>query len=309
MPARVQQRPLSWISLIVVWFVWGSTYLGIRVAVQTLPPFLMAGSRYIVAGALLFAILWFVQGPRRAPITRSDLREALLTGFLLLVVGNGLLCLAEVHLESGTAALLVATTPMWMILIDAVLARSLQWSSVVGILLGSFGVLALFGAPSAHASLSFAVLVLIGSAGWAAGSVYARRTSTDRPNALLPAMEMLAGGVMLTAIGVGRGEPAALHLAHVPVSALAGWLWLVIAGAMIAYTAYGYAVRTLPTRVVSTYAYVNPIVAVILGALILKETLTWNVLIGGTAIVLSVVTILLANRTDASSESALQDAA
>jgi drug/metabolite transporter (DMT)-like permease len=316
MPAAVQQAPappkaaaLSWIALIVVWFVWGSTYLGIRVAVGALPPFLMAGSRYIVAGALLFAILWFVQGARRRRITRHDLREASITGFLLLVVGNGLLCLSEVHLESGTAALLVATTPMWMILIDAALVRSLQVSSVVGILLGTFGVLALFGAPSAHGSLASAILVLIGSAGWAAGSVYARRTASGRPNALLPALEMLAGGMMLTAIGIGRGELAGFHFSHVPASALAGWLWLVVAGAMIAYSAYGYAVRTLPIRVVSTYAYVNPIVAVILGALILKETLTWNVLLGGAAIVLSVVTILMANRNTASAESALQDAA
>jgi drug/metabolite transporter (DMT)-like permease len=116
---------------------------------------------------------------------------------------------------------------------------------------------------------------------------------------MLPALEMLAGGVMLCLAGIATGEGRGLHVTQLPVPAIVGWLWLVIAGAMVAYSAYAYAVRTLPTNIVATYAYVNPIVAVFLGALLLKESLTWNVLGGGAAIVLSVITIMLGNRSNA----------
>jgi drug/metabolite transporter (DMT)-like permease len=290
---------LSWIALLTVWFVWGSTFLGIRVAVHSFPPFLMAGTRYVVAGTLLSAIVWVLQGRRRQRITRGELTAVLITAALLLVCGNGLLCLSEVRLESGTAALLVATTPMWMILIDAVLAGKLGRSSIAGIILGTLGVLALVGAPSAHASVFAAILVLIGSFAWALGSVYARRHSAQHLNPMLPALEMLAGGIMLCIVGIASGEAQHLHVSQLPASAIAGWFWLVIAGAMIAYSAYAYAVRTLPTSVVATYAYVNPIVAVVLGALLLKESLTWNVLAGGAAIVLSVITIMIGNRDKA----------
>jgi drug/metabolite transporter (DMT)-like permease len=290
---------LSWISLITVWFVWGSTFLGIRVAVQSIPPFLMAGTRYVVAGTLLAAIVWFMQGRARPKITREELLAAIVTAFLLLVCGNGLLSFSEIRLESGTAALLVATTPVWMILIDAFFSRKLRRTALAGIILGTLGVVALVGAPSMHGSLGSAVLVLVGSFAWAVGSVYARRHSAQHLNPILPALEMLAGGIMLCIVGIAAGEVHNAHFTQLPAAAVGGWLWLVIAGAMIAYSAYAYAVRTLPTNIVATYAYVNPVVAVILGALLLKESLSWNVLAGGGAIVLSVIAIMLGNRETA----------
>jgi drug/metabolite transporter (DMT)-like permease len=287
---------LSWVALLTVWFVWGSTFLGIRVAVQSIPPFLMAGTRYVVAGTLLTAIVWILQGRRRKKVTREELRAVVITAFLLLVCGNGLLCVSEMRLESGTAALIVATTPVWMIVIDAFLSRKMRATALAGIVLGTLGVVALVGAPSMHASLQAAVLVLIGSFAWAVGSIYARRHAAQNLNLMLPALEMLAGGIMLCIVGIAAGELPKAHFAYLPTAAIAGWLWLVIPGAMVAYSAYGFAVRTLPTNVVATYAYVNPVVAVILGALVLKESLAWNVLAGGAAIVLSVITIMLGNR-------------
>lgn len=301
---------LSWIALVTVWFLWGSTFLAIRVAVQSIPPFFMVGTRYAVAGALLSAIVWISQGRRRSKITWPELRTVLVSAVLLLVVGNGFLSVSEVHLESGTAALLVATTPLWMIVIDAVLSRSLRALSVAGLILGSLGIFVLVGAPSQHVYLPAAGLVLVGSLSWAIGSVYARRSSAGHLNPLLPALEMLAAGIIMSVIAIFSGEASGVHLAQLPAPALFGWLWLVVAGAMIAYSAYGYAVRTLPTNVVATYAYVNPIVAVILGALMLKEPLTWNVLAGGAGIVLSVITIMIDNRNAAgkpAEESAAQE--
>jgi drug/metabolite transporter (DMT)-like permease len=288
---------LSWIALLTVWFVWGSTYLGIRVAVQAIPPFLMSGSRYTVAGALLFAIVWFAQGRPRVKISAGELRSIIVAAVSLLVIGNGLLCFSEVRLESGTATLLVATVPMWMILIDALLERALRILPLIAIVLGTLGIAVLVGKPSAgHSSFTAIALVLAGSLSWAIGSVYARRHSTQHLNPLLPALEMLIAGLLMLCIGASLGEPAHLHVKALPLSSIFGWTWLVVAGAMIAYSAFGYAVRTLPTTIVATYAYVNPIVAVVLGALLLKEPLTWNVIAGGCAIVASVAVIVLDNR-------------
>jgi drug/metabolite transporter (DMT)-like permease len=294
---------LSWIALATVWIVWGSTYLGIRVAVQAIPPYLMAGTRYTLAGALLFALIWIAQGRPRVKFSWDELRSVLVAALMLLVIGNGLLCWSEVHLESGAAALLVATVPMWMILIDALIVRRLRLLPLAGIVLGTLGIAMLVGTPSLRASILPVVLVLVGSLSWAAGSVYARRHSAQQLNPLLPALEMFVAGLIMSVIGIAIGEPAYLHVAQLPASAIWGWAWLVVAGAMIAYSAYGYAVRTLPTGVVATYAYVNPIVAVILGVLLLKEPLTWNLLAGGFAIVLSVIAIVVDNRNDSAKRS------
>jgi drug/metabolite transporter (DMT)-like permease len=286
---------LSWISLITVWILWGSTFLGIRVAVQTIPPLLMAGSRYLLAGTLVAVILWFTQRKRLAPISLSDLKWVLLTSVLLLVIGNGTLSWGELQLQSGTAALIVAGVPIWMLLIDALLTRGIQASAVIGIAVGTAGMVALVGLPSAHVPLGAALAVMGGSAAWALGSVLARRQHSDRTHPLFPALEMIAGGFVLCLAGAAFGETRALNVANVSAASIAGYVWLVIMGSMVAYTAYGYAVRTLPTNVVSTYAYVNPIVAVVLGAVILHERITPNILIGGATIVVAVVLILFAN--------------
>jgi drug/metabolite transporter (DMT)-like permease len=155
---------------------------------------------------------------------------------------------------------------------------------------------ALVGMPSAHVPLIPALAVIAGSMSWALGSVLARRMHADNTNPLVPALEMIAGGALLCVAGAASGEFHALHLGSITASSAAGYVWLVLMGSMVAYTAYGYAVRTLPTNVVSTYAYVNPIVAVTLGAIILHEAITLNVLLGGATIVIAVVLILYANK-------------
>jgi drug/metabolite transporter (DMT)-like permease len=212
-----------------------------------------------------------------------------------------------VRLESGVSALLVATVPAWMILIDAILSRKLRLLPLIGIVFGTLGIAVLVGSPAQRPPIAAVAMVLVGSLSWAIGSVYARRHSAQQPNPLLPALEMLFAGLIMSAIGVASGEVPQLQQTHLPLSAILGWTWLVVAGAMIAYSAYGYAVRTLPTTVVATYAYVNPIVAVVLGTVLLKEPLTWNVLAGGCAIVVSVVVIVLDNRNASTADSAEDD--
>ncbi|HYL26888.1 MAG TPA: EamA family transporter [Candidatus Nitrosotalea sp.] len=288
---------LSWISLVAVYLIWGSTYLGIRVAVTTIPPYLMTGVRYVIAGGLLLAIQWFAAKEKPPLPSRRSLVPIVVTAVLLIVVGNGMLCVVETRVESGTSALLIATTPIWMLLIDAFLARKMPaLPAIVGVALGTAGIATLVGRGSGHVNLLFASLLILGSISWAAGSIYARGKDHGP---LTASLEMLAGGAISLLVAVALGQASHLNVAAIAPASLWGMLWLITAGAMVAYSAFAYAVRTLPTATVATYAYVNPVVAVILGALILREPVTWNVLLGGAAVVASVIVILLGNRLTA----------
>ena len=291
---RQWPRALPWIALIVVYFVWGSTYIGIRLAVETIPPYLMTGCRWLLAGSMLLALQALLM--KRKPVwpTRAELLRASLTAMLLIVLGNGLLCIAEERVESGTAALLIASTPIWMVLLDALLTRSAPNALVLaGLVAGSAGIAALVGKTAGHGDAVFAGLILLASLSWALGSVYARGNE-HRP--FTASWEMIAGGLFAIVAGLLLGEGSHLQLRLISPASLWGMLWLITAGAMLGYSAYAYAVRTLPTATVATYAYVNPVVAVILGVVVLQERLTWTLLAGGVAVVLSVVLILTGGR-------------
>ena len=293
-------KALPWIALVAVWFLWGSTYIAIRAAVETIPPLLMAGVRYLIAGGLLAGVLVLWNRAWLRSITRAQWISLTIASFALLVVGNGLLCIEERVVPAGAAALVVATTPIWLMLIDAALdRRAIAKLALVGLALGSLGIVALVGMPGGGIAIGPAMMILVGAFSWAAGSVYMRRNAGSHGNPLIPALEMLVGGVMLTIAAFATGEFAHVNLAAISSQSIAGFWWLVGPGAIVGYSAYGYAVRKLPTPIVATYAYINPIVAVILGALVLGEALTPNVLVGGAAIVLAVIAILRAPRHDA----------
>jgi drug/metabolite transporter (DMT)-like permease len=283
-------RWLPWIALVIVYFVWGSTYLGIRVAVETIPPYLMTGSRWIVAGGLLFALQRLASKERPAMPTREDLLRAAITAALLIVGGNGLLCIAEERVESGTAALLIASTPILMVLLDAFAQRKAPSLKVIaGLLLGTAGLALLVGKIAGQGDALFAWLIVLASFSWALGSVYARG---NEHRTFTASLEMIAGGVMSLAVGLAIGEASSLRVGAISHESLWGMLWLITAGAMVGYSAYAYAVRTLPTATVATCGYVNPVVAVILGATLLHERVTWTLLAGGAAVIVSVVLIL-----------------
>lgn len=292
---RRPQNALPWIALIAVYLLWGSTYLGIRVAVATIPPYLMTGCRYVVAGALLFALQWLFAREKPAMPSRAQLLRIAVIAIMLLTIGNGLLCLAETRVESGTAALLIASSPVFMVLLDALRMRRPPTAlAVAGIVLGSIGIAALVGKNPGHASALMAGAILFSSFMWAAGSVYARTTSLHHP--LTASLEMVVGGALSVIVGLAIGEGKHLQIQAISVPSLWGMLWLVIGGAMVGYSAFAYAVRTLPTTTVATYGYVNPVVAVILGAIVLHEPVTWRLLAGGAAVVASVVLILVGSR-------------
>ena len=281
------------LGLATVYLVWGSTYLAIRFAVETLPPFLMAGTRFLVAGAILYGWRRAAGFPRPSV---AQWRAAAVVGGLMLLVGNGGVTWAEQWVESGTAALMVASVPLWMVLLDWARpgGRPPRRSVWAGILVGLLGVGLLFGGPELDPryTLGWAAL-LVASISWAAGSLYSRAAVLPAP-LLATGMQMLAGGGMLLAFGVATGELGAIDPATVTLKALLALGYLIVAGSLIGYSAYVWLLRVTTPAVASTYAFVNPVVAVFLGWLLADERITLRIVAASTVIVGGVALITVA---------------
>lgn len=292
---------LAWTALVVVYLVWGSTFLAIRVAVRNLPPATFAGARYLLAGLLLYPVAMRMGSTTVRDTDHPGVQEwagCAAVGILLLTVGNGGVTLAEQHLDSGFAALLAATIPLWMIVYTAAWIRRVpSGREALGVAVGLVGVAVLTGSSGAGGHAGSLVVALVAASGWGLGSVLARHVPLPQRTLLGAAMQLMIGGVVLLAAGALRGEWAHLHLAAAPVSAWFAFAWLVVPGSILAFSAYGYALSHLPLGIVSTYAYVNPVVAVLLGVAILGERLSWNETVGAGLIVLSVAVTLLRRST------------
>jgi drug/metabolite transporter (DMT)-like permease len=282
----------------IVYVVWGSTFLAILFAIETLPPFLMASARFFVAGSLVYGWARLVNGA--AAPTRAQWQGTAVVGVLLLLGGNGLLVWSEQRIPSGVAALLVGTVPCFMVLVDWLRPGGLRpaGSVIAGLLLGLLGLVWLVG-PDAllgggRADLVGAVVVVIGSFSWALGSVYSRHAATPPSPFLATAMQMLAGGAALLVLSVVLGEPWAFDFGAVSRRSLLGLGYLVVFGSIVAFSAYIWLLRvSTPTRV-STYAYVNPVIAVLLGWALAGEALTARVAVAAAIIVSGVALITLA---------------
>jgi drug/metabolite transporter (DMT)-like permease len=271
-------------ALAAVYVIWGSTYLAIRFAVETLPPFTMAAVRFLVAGSILYG--WRRAGGFPRP-TLAQWRAATVVGALMLLGGNGGVVWAEQWIESGTAALIVATVPLWMVLLDWLrpggrAPRPLVWA---GIAVGLLGVGLLFGAPeNGDRVVAGWVVLVLASISWAAGSLYSRTALLPAP-LLATGMQMLAGGALLLLAGVLTGELRGLDPATFSTRSLLSLLYLIVFGALIGYTAYVWLLRVTSAAVASTYAYVNPVVAVFLGWTLAGEALTPRILAASAVIV------------------------
>lgn len=249
------------LAFLVVYLVWGSTYFGVRVVVADVPPLVAFGARFVVAGLVLAA---FGRLRGEAPPTRREWRSALVLGVLLFVCGTGSVAWAQSGgLPSGTAALLVATVPLWMTLIGRVLGERTPTMAWAGLVLG-FGGTALLVRPGAGAPW-LAVVVVLGSAGWALGSLLARRMSLPRGGSMAAGSQMVAGGLALAGLGVARGELA--MPGEITTPAALAWLYLVVLGSVVAFRAYAWLLQRVAPSKVGTYAYVNPVVAVTIGGL------------------------------------------
>jgi drug/metabolite transporter (DMT)-like permease len=276
-------------ALATVYVVWGSTFLGVAVAVRSLPPLLMLSIRFLVAGAILYA--WSVRRGDRVG-DRPGLRQwraATIVGGLLLVVDTGLVSWA-VHrgLDTGLAALLCATVPLWLALAD----RRITIGKVAGVALGLVGVAFLVGPAWSRLDATAVIAVLIGTLAWAGGSLYAKSAPLPKRQHVTAGMEMLAAGVLLAIVSAATGEWGQMHPSHVHVSALLALLYLISFGSLLAYPAYSWLIHNVSTPVLSTHAYVNPVVAVALGVAVLGEPLSGSTVLAGLLVLVSVVLII-----------------
>jgi drug/metabolite transporter (DMT)-like permease len=298
-------RLVAWVCLLIVWVVWGSTYLAIRVGVETMPPLLMAAARNLVAGLIMFPLalrsrraVLRADGTERATgrhwPTRAEWLGCAIVGILLLVA-NGVVGVGEKTVPSGLAALLVATVPLWLLGIDAGLNHArLGLAQLAGLALGLAGVALLSGlGRGAHGtSVVGVVIILAAAAAWALGTIMAGRVTIPSSPALASGMQLLIGGAGLLVLGAAAGEFSSLRLAEVSTRSWLALAYLIVMGSIVAFSAYGIAVRALPTATVATYAYVNPVIAVLLGTLILNERLT-PAMIGGGALIVGAVVLVV----------------
>lgn len=281
-----------------VYIFWGSTYLAIKYAIETLPPFLMAGARFVFAGSVL--MLWARFTKDYESPKRAHWKTSFIVGTLLLLGGNGGVVFAEHHISSSLAALLVATEPFWIVLLSWLWLKGTRpnLKTVLGIALGFFGVwLLISGQPTANAasvgSMQFfgALAVILAAMSWATGSIYGLRAPVPKSALLTAGMQMFAGGLVLLVVSLLMGEWWNFNPAEVSANSWFGLVYLIIFGSLVGFTAYSWLLKNAQPALVSTYAYVNPIVAVFLGWLIAGETFTGQMLIGAGIIVGSVVLI------------------
>ena len=288
-----QERRLAWFAWIAVCLIWGTTYFGIRVSLETMPPMLMGGLRWVFAGGVL-GVYMLARG-EKLPRGR-ELRSAMLLGFLMLVLGNGGVVWAEMFVPSGLAAVVIASSPFWMAGVEALQpdGERITWNSALGLLVGFSGILLLIwpelmqGGAGGSGFLVGMVALQIACLGWSIGSSYSKRHARQENVFSATAAQMLAGGVMMLAIGTLRGEWSALSFSTRSASA---FLYLSTIGAIGGFVAYTYALRHLPVSLVSLYAYINPIIAVALGVALLGEPFTSRMAIaaalvfGGVAVI------------------------
>jgi drug/metabolite transporter (DMT)-like permease len=290
-----------------IYIFWGSTYLAIKYAIETLPPFLMAGSRFAVAGSILY--VWARLSKDYEKPSFKHWRTSFIVGTLLLLGGNGGVVLAQHYISSSLAALLVATEPFWIVLLSWLWLKGSRpnWKVAVGLLIGFAGVYLLIGAQNNNAEggtgqIFGAFLVIAAAFSWATGSMYGLRATTPKSSLLTAGMQMLSGGAILTLVGTVKGEWTSFNVADVSANSWFALAYLMIFGSIIGFTAYSWLLKNAQPAMVATYAYVNPVVAVFLGWLIAGETFTAQMLIGAGVIVGSVVLITSHDKNDKDSE-------
>ncbi|GAA1153494.1 drug/metabolite transporter (DMT)-like permease [Kitasatospora gansuensis] len=294
-PARISAA--VWGALAIVYVVWGSTYLAIRIAVETMPPFLSAATRFITAGLLLAGLVAWRQGPAALKVTPRQLGSAGLVGLMLLLGGNGMVVLAERDVPSGLAALLIAVVPLWLVLLRRSSGQRTSRTALAGVLLGlvGLGVLTVPGL-SGEVKLTGVLLVMVGTLSWAGGSYLTSKLPMPKNVFATSAYEMIVGGLGCLAVAALRGEPQALDLATVSTRSWLALAALIVFGSLVAFTAYAWLLQNAPLPLVATYAYVNPVVAVLLGWLILSEPLSWPIVLGGAIVVAAVCLVVRTER-------------
>jgi len=289
---------LVWTAILILYVVWGSTYLGIRVAVETIPPFVLAASRFILAGSIMLVAVAVIRRGTLSMPTRRQWRDALIVGTCLMGGGMGAVAWGEQTVPSGITGVLIAMMPVWVAVFGRVFyGERLPRVAIVGIVTGMAGVVLLVGQSIAvDRSLDPAgvAALIVSPMAWAAGSLFAaHRADLPKDPFVTTGMQMLTGGIVLAGLSIVTGELAAFDPAAVSSSSMVAFVYLTVVGSLVAFTAYAWVLRHAPLPLIATYAFVNPVIAVFLGSLILDEPITPSQLVAGGVIVAGVALIIL----------------
>ena len=295
---------MTWISLWTVYIIWGSTYFAIAYVIETMPPLLSMGLRFLIAGIILVLLISLTQGAKELAVPAMEIRTSAVLGFLLLGFGIGNVSIAEAHVPSGIVALIIAAMPLWIAIFRFISGERPSRRTWLGLAIGFIGVALLLKPGSVQAVSNegpstvvfFMCMVLFGNIGWALGTFIAPKFPIPKNALVFTAYELLAGGVSLTIAGFIKGE----SFTDVFDGSTWSWLWLgylITFGSIVAYSAYLWLIQNAPVSLTATYAYVNPIIAVALGAIFLGEVITVNYAVGGAIIVLGVLLVVSAERT------------
>jgi drug/metabolite transporter (DMT)-like permease len=282
--------PARWKLLVALWtiyLVWGSTYLAIKVSVETLPPFLSTGGRFLLAGIVLAAIL--LATGRTIRVSRSELGSSALVGIALLGLGVGVVALAETRIDSSVAAMIAGTVPLQIILLRTIFRERVPRATQLSVLAGLAG-LALVVVPGGDgASSTLGLLIMVGATvSWSLGSFFGQRLPVPTDSFVATTWEMLSAGAFLVVLGTAAGEIGDVHAGAFTAHAVLAWLYLAFVGSLVAFSAYAWLLKNAPISTVVTHQYVNPVVAIALGAIFLGERLSVSVAIGAALIVGSV---------------------
>ena len=280
-------RSKVWVALATVYVIWGSTYLGIELTGETIPPLFAVAVRFLCAGLLLAAFTWWRRGGDAFRVTRAELGAAVLVGALL-PGANAVLFVAEQHVATGLSALIIGSVPLWIVVLRSVNGDRPPAAALASVLVGFAG-LALLVRPGGGTPLWAMLLVLCSSVMWAVGSYLSSRVPMPRDSIAATTYEMLAGGLILLPIGIAFTSP---HPSHFSGRSIFGFVYLVTFGSVVGYTAYEWLLDNAPLGTVATYAYVNPVVAIALGALVLHESLTWTVGLGAILVLACVAVVV-----------------
>jgi drug/metabolite transporter (DMT)-like permease len=281
-----------WIALGTVYVIWGSTYLGIELTGETIPPLFAVGVRFVAAALLMFGFTAWQRGRAALRVSRAELGSCVVIGALL-PGANAILFVAERHVSTGVSALIIGAVPLWIVLMRTATGDRPPRAALVGVLVGFCG-LAILARPSGGTPLWALLLVVCSSLMWATGSFLSSRLPLPRDSFAATSFEMLAGGLILLPIGLATTHP---HFSHFSGRSIFGFFYLVTFGSVVGYTAYVWLLDNAPLGRVATYAYVNPVVAIALGAIVLHESLTWTIGIGA-ALVLACVAIVVRREPD-----------
>jgi len=295
-PARRADAPewLVWAAMLVIYLVWGSTYLAIRVMVDTMPPLLAAGARFAIAGAIMALPLILRGGLGRLRVTRAELAGSAFVAAMLLLLGNGLVSLGERDVPSALAALIIGSEPLIVLILRGVAGERITRVGLAGVGLGFAGLAVLVVPRGINGTVAVGgmLMVMVASFTWAVGSFYSRRLRLPSDPLVSTTLQLILGGTFMLVAGLLLGEAGHLRVEEFSTGSVISFFYLVIFGSLLAYTAYTWLLQNAPITRISTYAYVNPVVAVILGWLVLQEEISVSMLLGAAMIVVSVAFIV-----------------